>query len=193
MFFGRLAPLAQTAEFKALASSVENDLVERRHFRNVSTLFFAWVDRIASGTDWATTAYLASYDEERAVWNEFESFHRGLVSDNVPLGEFLRALDLASKAPVQQDTIRLLTVHSAKGLEFRRVYIVGATDGQFPAFQAVKLGDKSEAMEEERRSFFVAITRSQDQVIVTYSTVVRGYTSRPSRFLSEMGITSSTQ
>jgi DNA helicase-2/ATP-dependent DNA helicase PcrA len=84
-------------------------------------------------------------------------------------------------------------VHSAKGLEFRRVYIIGASDGQFPAFQAVKLGERSEAMEEERRSFFVALTRSQDQVIVTYSTVVRGYTSRPSRFLSEMGITSPTQ
>jgi DNA helicase-2/ATP-dependent DNA helicase PcrA len=188
VFFSRLAPLAATTEFTALAQAVEDELVERRHFRNVSSLFFAWVDRIASGTEWATTAYLASYEEERTVWNEFEALHRGLISDNVPLGEFLRALDLASKTPVQQDIIRLLTVHAAKGLEFRRVYIVGATDGQFPAFQAVKLGDRSEAMEEERRSFFVAITRSRDQVIVTYSTVVRGYATRPSRFLLEMGI-----
>jgi DNA helicase-2/ATP-dependent DNA helicase PcrA len=188
VFFARLVSEAETPEFTLLAEAVENELVERRQFRNLSAIFFAWIDRIAAGTDWATTAYLASYEDERVVWKEFESLNRGLVSDNITLGEYLRALDLASKAPVLQDTIRLLTVHAAKGLEFERVYIVGASDGQFPAFQAVKLGDGSEAMEEERRSFFVAITRSRDQVIVTYSTTVRGYAARPSRFLAEMGI-----
>jgi superfamily I DNA/RNA helicase len=188
VFFASLVPISKTSEFSDLARAVEDELVERRRFRNVSARFFAWVDRIASGTDWATTAYLASYEEERDVWNEFEILHRGLASDNVTLGGFLRALDLASKAPQQRDTIRLLTVHAAKGLEFQRVYIAGATDGQFPAFQAVKLGDRSEAMEEERRSFFVAITRSRDQVIITYPTVVRGFAARPSRFLAEMNL-----
>jgi DNA helicase-2/ATP-dependent DNA helicase PcrA len=188
VFFSRLVPVAVTSEFKELAHAVDSDLVERRHFRAISALFFAWVERIASATDWARTAYLASYEEERAVWEEFEILHRGLASDKVTLGEFLRALDLASKEPVRYDVVRLLTVHAAKGLEFRRVYIVGATDGQFPAFQAVKLGDTSDAMEEERRSFFVAITRSRDRVIVSYSRHVRGYAARPSRFLAEMGI-----
>jgi DNA helicase-2/ATP-dependent DNA helicase PcrA len=188
VFFSLLMPIAATAEFKQLGEVVTNELVEHRYFRNVSTHFFKWVDRIGSKTDWARSAYLASYDDERAVWEEFERLHRGLVSENVALSEFLRALDLASKAPVEQDVIRLLTVHGAKGLEFERVYIAGASDGQFPAFQAVKLGASSDAMEEERRSFFVAITRSSDEVLISYSSIVRGFVSEPSRFLREMKV-----
>lgn len=64
----------------------------------------------------------------------------------------------------QQDYVRLLTIHSAKGLEFKTVFLVGTEEGLFPGFRA---RDSEAEMEEERRLAYVAITRAREKLYIT--------------------------
>ena len=85
------------------------------------------------------------------------------------------------------DAVVMMTVHSAKGLEFPEVYLVGAEDGLFPSARAI---GEPEEMEEERRLCYVAITRAKRRLTITcaHQRMLYGRTtvSRPSRFLTEI-------
>jgi DNA helicase-2/ATP-dependent DNA helicase PcrA len=101
------------------------------------------------------------------------------------------AIEAAESAPAQRDDemIRLSTVHQAKGLEFDVVFIIMLCDGLFPSARAV---ENSEGEEEERRLFYVAITRARDELYLCYPCirVTRGtwtqQKQQPSRFLAEL-------
>ncbi len=110
--------------------------------------------------------------------------------------EFLSQLALISNVdaeatPVQtsdKEAINLSTVHQAKGLEFHTVFVIWLTDGMFPSSRSLNTRD---ALEEERRLFYVAITRARDELYLTYPhmRLVGGYGDafqRPSRFLQEI-------
>jgi DNA helicase-2/ATP-dependent DNA helicase PcrA len=92
---------------------------------------------------------------------------------------------------VPADAVRCLTIHSAKGLEWDHVYIVGLAEDQLPSFQSIKKGATSREMQEERRNCFVAITRARKFLTLTYASQYFGWGKRPSRFLSEMEVISS--
>jgi DNA helicase-2/ATP-dependent DNA helicase PcrA len=184
VFFGSAAMACDSPHFNKLEHLVRSELIGHGNFRPIGDAFFSWVEQLAKSG--ARTAYAAAYEDERTLWRDFEQTHRGLESERKTLAEFLRALNLESKTPEYKDTTKLITVHGAKGLEFSRVYVAGVAEGQFPAFQAVQLGPKSEPMEEERRSFFVAMTRCQHELTITFARRYRGFAARPSRFLSEM-------
>ena len=85
------------------------------------------------------------------------------------------------------DAVVMMTMHSAKGLEFPNVYLVGFEDGLFPGMRAI--GD-SEEMEEERRLCYVAITRAKEKLTISHAKqrMIYGRTSAalPSRFLKEI-------
>jgi DNA helicase-2/ATP-dependent DNA helicase PcrA len=87
------------------------------------------------------------------------------------------------------DYVMLMTLHSAKGLEFPHVYLAGMEDGLFPSYLSVTADDPDE-LEEERRLCYVGITRAQKQLTLTCSRkrMVRGETqyNRMSRFLKEI-------
>jgi DNA helicase-2/ATP-dependent DNA helicase PcrA len=79
-------------------------------------------------------------------------------------------------------------VHQAKGLEFHTVFVIWLTDGMFPSSRSL---DTRDALEEERRLFYVAITRARDELYLTYPhmRLTGGYGDvfqRPSRFLQEI-------
>jgi DNA helicase II / ATP-dependent DNA helicase PcrA len=110
--------------------------------------------------------------------------------------EFLSQLALisnvdAAAAPVQgsdKEAVNLSTVHQAKGLEFHTVFVIWLTDGMFPSSRSLNVRD---ALEEERRLFYVAITRARDELYLTYPQMrlSGGYGDvfqRPSRFLQEI-------
>ena len=79
--------------------------------------------------------------------------------------------------------IPIITVHQAKGSEFEYVFIASAHDGGFPFYFAVRDGK----LEEEKRIFYVALTRAKKHLIITYATVNgKGYWQQPSRFLSSI-------
>ncbi len=87
------------------------------------------------------------------------------------------------------DRVALMTLHAAKGLEFENVFIVGLEDGLLPHERGA---DDEEELEEERRLFFVGITRAKQGLYISYARYrkIRGQTLRtiPSQFLYELGI-----
>ncbi len=110
--------------------------------------------------------------------------------------EFLSQLALISNvdaeaAPNQsadKEAVNLSTVHQAKGLEFHTVFVIWLTDGMFPSSRSL---DTRDALEEERRLFYVATTRAKDELYLAYPQMRlnAGYGDvfqRPSRFLKEI-------
>jgi len=86
-----------------------------------------------------------------------------------------------------EEAIKLTTVHQAKGLEYDVVFLIGAADGQFPGRRAIESGD----VEEERRLFYVAVTRAKNELYISYPKVASragpgGMMLNPSRFLDEL-------
>ena len=87
-----------------------------------------------------------------------------------------------------QEAVTLSSVHQAKGLEWRIVFVIWMTDGMFPTARSL---EDEDAIEEERRLFYVAVTRAEDELYLTYPLLRlnAGYgemIQRPSRFLSEI-------
>jgi len=84
------------------------------------------------------------------------------------------------------DALRLTTVHQAKGLEYSVVFLIGLADGQFPLRRAIEADD----VEEERRLFYVAVTRARDELYLCFPKVnTKGgptMLQSPSRFLQEL-------
>jgi DNA helicase-2/ATP-dependent DNA helicase PcrA len=100
----------------------------------------------------------------------------------------LEAEDASLLASNEQEFVRLSTVHQAKGQEWRAVFVIGLCDGMFPLGRSL---DNLEGEEEERRLFYVAVTRAKDELYLAYP-VFRmtggdaGGFQRPSRFLAEV-------
>lgn len=106
------------------------------------------------------------------------------------LGEFLDSQALVSdvdKLEEGDEAVTLMTMHSAKGLEFPVVFLVGMEDGLFPSKRSI---DEDESVEEERRLCYVGITRAKEQLFLTNASKRTLYGSTtftmPSRFLDEI-------
>jgi DNA helicase-2/ATP-dependent DNA helicase PcrA len=85
------------------------------------------------------------------------------------------------------DAVKLTTVHQAKGLEYDVVFVIGLADGQFPGRRSIEAGD----VEEERRLFYVAVTRARNELYLCYPKIASrpgpgGMMHTPSRFLQEL-------
>ena len=118
-----------------------------------------------------------------------ENMEQGL---GVHLSDYLQEASLATdldrnNADKDADAVNMMTIHSAKGLEFPVVFVVGLEEGLFPGEMSL---ESPHALEEERRLFYVALTRAEKLVILTYakSRFRNGKMefSRPSRFIREI-------
>jgi DNA helicase-2/ATP-dependent DNA helicase PcrA len=134
----------------------------------------------------------ANYQLRREDLDQLAAFARQFKD----VHEFLSQLALISNvdaeaAPAQtneKEAVNLSSVHQAKGLEFHTVFVIWLTDGMFPSSRSL---DTRDALEEERRLFYVAITRARDELYLTYPhmRLSGGYGDvfqRPSRFLQEI-------
>ncbi len=136
------------------------------------------------------------YDDAQRRWNDLEMLLS--IAERYPLLEgFLADVALepieattAEVEPVskEDDLLTLSTVHSAKGLEWKVVFVIWLTEGRFPPPQAQESIDR---MEEERRLFYVACTRAKEHLILTYPEQMysREYgrvLTQPSAFLQEL-------
>ncbi len=148
------------------------------------------MDQILEDVDYRTYIDDGS-DEGRDRWENIIELRR-LASEyqNETLERFLEDVTLVS----DQDTLddgenvpTLLTLHAAKGLEFPVVFIVGLNEGTLPHMRSF---EDVEAMQEERRLFYVGITRAEDQLYLlhTHNRYVYGYNepAEPSRFLADI-------
>ena len=107
---------------------------------------------------------------------------------------FLENVTLVSSVDMydeEEDYVVMMTIHSAKGLEFPKVFIAGMEDGLFPSLKGVSQAQDEEDLEEERRLCYVAITRAKEKLYMTNAQqrTVFGQTTyqRPSRFIMELG------
>jgi DNA helicase II / ATP-dependent DNA helicase PcrA len=134
----------------------------------------------------------ANYEQRRDDLLTLENFAR-TFQDPV---EFLSQLSLMATGSSEtiaaeeddSEKVTLSTVHQAKGLEWRAVFIIWMTDGMFPSGRSL---ESVEAVEEERRLFYVALTRAKDELYLTYPCCwptgsLEQQIQRPSRFLKEV-------
>lgn len=95
------------------------------------------------------------------------------VNEVVPINEFLYEVSLLTDQDDKQneltDSVTLMTMHSAKGLEFPEVFITGLEEGVFPSKHCFDEMQDSKEMEEERRLFYVAITRAMEKCYLCYA------------------------
>lgn len=122
--------------------------------------------------------------------SDFVEGQKELVDATGSLSEFMEDVALATdldKETADEDRVALMTIHLAKGLEFPYVYIVGLEEDLFPS--AMSMNTRSE-LEEERRLFYVALTRAEKEAYLTY--VLSRYRwgklidAEPSRFIEEI-------
>ena len=106
------------------------------------------------------------------------------------LSAYLQTISLMTDADQKEenpDNVTLMSVHSAKGLEFRSVFVVGLEENLFPSYMALS---ESNNIDEERRLFYVAITRAEELLCLTYANSRYQYGQMryndPSRFLEEI-------
>ena len=109
------------------------------------------------------------------------------------LADFLAGLPVVAATNAHQETVEsgavsLLTLHQAKGLEFTSVFLIGLVDGIIPDFRSAK---KDRALEEERRLFYVGLTRTRRDIFLTYADTRRATNGRivsceQSRFIEEI-------
>ncbi|MDQ3199945.1 MAG: UvrD-helicase domain-containing protein [Verrucomicrobiota bacterium] len=137
-------------------------------------------------------ANFANYELRKEDLNQLAGFARQFKD----IHEFLSQLALISNVDAEPaantsgdtEAVNLSSVHQAKGLEFYAVFVIWLTDGMFPSTRSL---DTREAIEEERRLFYVAVTRARDELYLTYPhmRLNAGYGDmfqRPSRFLKEI-------
>ncbi len=142
-----------------------------------------------------TTEGLARYENIQELlnsikeWTESPSNEDGEVG-NKSLGAYLQQITLLTDADEDKensDVVKLMTIHAAKGLEFGCVFVAGVEESLFPSGMAI---NTREELEEERRLFYVAVTRAKQRLWLTHANSRYRFgqlvQNEPSRFIEEM-------
>ncbi|CAM3863136.1 ATP-dependent helicase [Aquirufa aurantiipilula] len=139
-----------------------------------------------------TVEGLARYQNLQELLNAIKQFVDDPENEDKSLATFLQSVSLLTNADTQEDPndrdkVTLMTVHSAKGLEFKHVFLVGLEEDLFPSQMMLQ----SQAdLEEERRLFYVAVTRAEKKLMISYAEsryqFGRLKSCEPSRFLDEI-------
>jgi DNA helicase-2/ATP-dependent DNA helicase PcrA len=137
-------------------------------------------------------ANFTNYELRREDLNQLAAFARQFKDVNEFLSQLALISNIDAEPALDQSTdteaVNLSSVHQAKGLEYHTVFVIWLTDGMFPSTRSLETRD---AIEEERRLFYVAITRARDELYLTYphmrlSGGFGDIFQRPSRFLKEI-------
>jgi DNA helicase-2/ATP-dependent DNA helicase PcrA len=173
------------AQLTATISQLEQPDIRKNPARAIQLILEAGYE------DYLQEQY-ANYESRREDIEQLASFSRQFES----VEEFLTQLALQTSVEAEEsaagqrddEQIRLSTIHQAKGLEFDVVFIIMLCDGLFPSARSL---DNLESEEEERRLFYVAITRARDELHLSFP-MIRAIGAgsetmqRPSRFLDEL-------
>ena len=178
-------PLSESALAEDLIRILRERLVEASDHRRFAS---ASIDRLRSHERQADAAPDGEAREEIAVWESLTAQIRRQIGGDADLADFLHELDLRPiVAEPKPDETQCLTIHQAKGKEFRHVYLLGLAEDQLPSWYARQNGGNGPQMEEERRNCFVAITRASETLTLTYAASYYGWEKPPSRFLADLG------
>jgi DNA helicase-2/ATP-dependent DNA helicase PcrA len=175
------------AQFSATISQLEDATVRKSAARMLRLVMDAGYD------DYLKETY-ANYERRLEELQQLAVFAFQFGSAE----EFLTQLALLTNVEVEDgnatkddaEKLKLSTIHQAKGLEFDAVFVIMLCDGMFPSTRSM---ESTEGEEEERRLFYVAITRAKNELYLTYPLIRAGYGSTgmdvmqsPSRFLAEI-------
>ncbi len=131
------------------------------------------------------------YENVQELLNAIKEFVDNPEIEDKSLGAFLQEVSLITSVDEEKDEdddkVTLMTIHGAKGLEFKNVYIVGMEEDLFPS--QMMLSSRAD-LEEERRLFYVAMTRAKSKLFLSYANTRYRFgrlkTCEPSRFLEEI-------
>jgi ATP-dependent DNA helicase Rep len=178
-------PAAALASFTSLLDELRSSAQHESAADLVETILkrTGYAAQIAAST---TDAAL----RERRLGNlrELADWFRAMQKGNNSAGDLAAQLALLSHADRDEpgNAVRMMTLHSAKGLEFRFVFIVGCEDGTLPHDGAIDEG----RIDEERRLMYVGITRAKEMLTLSWSAKTKRYgevhSNQPSRFLHEL-------
>ena len=207
----KLGEIAQTRHTSMLRAAQSDTVLGQLAARSASALsgFVDLIRALESETDKTSAADLVDliakrtgYEDHLSAENRDEAVRARRRQNLAELSDWFRAMqrnentvgDLAAQLALltQSDrddpgnAVRLMTLHSAKGLEFRFVNIIGVAEGKLPHEAGVDEG----RVEEERRLMYVGITRAREYLCLSYAARSRRYgeviANQPSRFLAEL-------
>jgi DNA helicase-2/ATP-dependent DNA helicase PcrA len=174
-----------------LLGAVHNTLLNRMDYWSAIKAAHEWFKQIQQNPVGVGDSAFDDFDDEAIIWKALVDdigTHYSLLE--LTLHNFLQEMDLRAKEkPAPPEAVRCLTIHASKGTEFRHVFLIGLVEDELPSWAAVKKASDSPEMREERRNCFVAITRAEETLTLTYAGKYFGYSKSPSRFLMEMGFT----
>lgn len=142
-----------------------------------------------------TTEGLARYENVQELFNSIKEWTESPSNDDGELGDkslgsYLQQITLLTDADDDKennDVVKLMTIHAAKGLEFGCVFVGGVEETLFPSAMSI---NTREELEEERRLFYVAVTRAKERLWLTYANSRYRFgqlvQNEPSRFIEEM-------
>jgi DNA helicase-2/ATP-dependent DNA helicase PcrA len=168
--------------FCASLQQVAETMQNGRPADAVSTAIDGWYGDYLKG---AFADYLDRLDELKALVGFAQRFEQ--TQDFLAQIVLLNSETSDRHVEPDAEAIKLTTIHQAKGLEYDVVFLIGLADGQFPGRRAIESGD----VEEERRLFYVAVTRARNELYLSYPKVATrggpgGMLLTPSRFILEL-------
>jgi DNA helicase-2/ATP-dependent DNA helicase PcrA len=181
-------------EFRSLLEELVRDEVRNSPARQIETVLArGYEEHLANSFENAEARLedlrqLAHYASRYASADEFLAELSLLSTERYGAPQGLTSEDVVEGGD-EDELLTLSSVHQAKGLEWRAVFILWAADGKFPSPRSLR---DTEGEEEERRLWYVALTRARDQLYITYPLMVTDYSSRqtvlqrPSRFVTEV-------
>jgi DNA helicase-2/ATP-dependent DNA helicase PcrA len=184
-YWASQASNGSNAVAEKLAAFTGRLIQSRSSWRQVVVEAIAWLPGLTGTAGGVVT----DATEDKAAWEKTARDLRAEKGDQLDLPELLQGLALRPKdPPIDPGAVSLLTIHSSKGLEFDHVWLVGLAETVLPSWQSLKVDARPSDMEEERRNCFVAITRTQKVLHLSYARKYRNWDKEPSRFIAEMGI-----
>ncbi len=176
-------------QFVTLVESFHKIAAEHTAFSAVETIIKATSILKDLHTE-GTPESLVRWENVQELINSAKEYSEAIPAEADKLDAYLAEISLFTDAEDKDgetDYVTLMTIHSAKGLEFKTVFLVGLEDGLFPSFTSF---ETPQDLEEERRLFYVAITRAEKILLISYaksrSRWGKTQYNEPSRFLHEI-------
>jgi DNA helicase-2/ATP-dependent DNA helicase PcrA len=179
----------ENEKMRDISRIISDNLILKNDFKAFSYQAVDWIKTIIdSKKSNSNVQPFTNFIEEKDTYFDLQSNILRNLGNEIPTETFLQELDMRSKDPKPpRNHVILMTIHSSKGKEFDHVYVPCMVEEIIPSFQSIKNESNINLLEEERRNFYVAITRTIKSLTLTYSKKYWRWNKNPSRFLYEMG------
>lgn len=162
--------LAKTTDkdfYKLILESVIRLNLDGSNFRPTLKKLASYIKEQSQNTQLDQQEWLVAYDDFKEINNHWTKYASSVTTTN--LTAFRNAMTLGQTATIrQEDGVSLATVHTMKGQQSTIVFLIGMDEGTFPDYRAIKKGDNSIEMQQERNNLYVAITRAQRHLYICY-------------------------